>query len=189
MRTFVLAAALIALAGQAQAQTTIPGQATAERGAVSTETEQLAVNAAMTDRFEIQAGRLAVKKADHPAYLDFAQLMIADHSKTSEELKKMLPQLQGVQLPLDLDSARQAKIEKLNSLSGVAFERQYKAEQVDGHKQAIAIFQKYAQSGDNPDLKNWAEATLPLLRTHLQQAEALPDPRAEPTTGSGPESK
>jgi putative membrane protein len=185
MKTFVVAAALIALAAPVHAQTSMPAPATAESGPVSAATKQFVTNAAMTDMFEIQAGRLAIRKTDDPAYLDFAQLMIADHTKTTEELKKMVPQLQGVQLPQDLDSTPKAKIDKLSSLSGAPFERQYKTDNVEGHKQAIAMFQNYAQSGDNSDLKKWAGDTLPLLKTHLQHAEALPDPRPAPTTGSG----
>jgi putative membrane protein len=192
MKTFIVAAALVALAAPVHAQTSASppaNQQTAEQGTVPAATKNFVTNAAITDMFEIQAGRLAIKKTDDPAYLDFAQLTIADHSKTSEELKKMVPQLQGVQLPQDLDGTHKAKIDKLNSLSGAAFERQYKTDQVEGHKQAIAMFQNYAQSGDHPDLKKWAGDTLPILNTHLQHAEALPDPRSAPTTGSGPKTR
>ncbi len=196
MKKLVLAAALGALAAPLHAQTSAPttaspsapataNQLNAQKGAVSAATKKFATTAAMTDMFEIQAGQLAQQKASDPAYKDFAQLIIADHTKTTDQLKGMAPKLQGVELPQELDKTHQAKIDKLNSLSGAAFERQFKTEQVQGHKQAIQEFQAYAKSGDNPDLKAWAEQTLPALKTHLQHAEALPNPRSAPTTGSG----
>lgn len=192
MKKLVLAAALLALAAPVHAQTAAPpaaNQKNAEPGSVSAETKKFATTAAMTDMFEIQAGQLALKKADGPAFQDFAQLTIADHTKTTQELKPMAANLRGLQLPLDLDSAHKQKIDQLRALSGAAFERQYKTEQVAGHKQAVELFENYAKSGDNPDLKSWAERTLPTLKAHLQHAEALPSPQPVPTTGSGAKSK
>ena len=190
MKKLVLAAALLALAAPLHAQTAAPSAATnAEQGSMSAETKTFVTTAAMTDMFEIQAGQFALKKADDPAFQDFAQLTIADHTKTTQQLRTMAANLRGVQLPQALDSALKQKIDQLGSLSGAAFERQYKTEQVAGHKQAVALFETYAKSGDNPELKDWAAQTLPILKMHLQHAEALPSPRPAPTTGSGTESR
>jgi putative membrane protein len=110
-------------------------------------------------------------------------MTIEDHTKTTDQLKGMAPKL-GIELPQQLDKTHQAAIDKLKAQSGAAFERIYKTDQVKGHREAIAMFERYARSGDNPDLKKWASDTLPTLRKHLQHAEALPRP-APATTGSG----
>ena len=186
MKKLVLAAALVALAAPVHAQTAAPATANQKNvGPVSAATKKFVTTAAMTDMFEIQAGQLAQQKADDSAYKDFAQMIVGDHTKTTDQLKSMAPQLQGVQLPQQLDATHKAKVDKLSSASGAAFERQFKTEQTQGHKQAIQEFQTYAKSGDNAELKAWAEQTLPALKTHLQHAEALPSPRSAPTTGSG----
>jgi putative membrane protein len=192
MKKLVLVAALFALAAPVQAQTMAPAPASpknATQGTVSDATKKFVTTAAMTDMFEIRAGQLALRKADTPAFQDFAGMTIADHTKTSQQLKPMAASLPGVQLPVDLDGALKQKIDQLGSLSGAAFESQYKAEQVSGHKEAVALFERYANSGDNPELKSWAANTLPTLRRHLEHAEALPNPQAAPTTGSGTTSK
>jgi len=176
MKKLVLAAALLALAAPVRAQNAQPSAAPPAR-------EKFAQTAAMTDMFEIQAGRLAQQKSTEKAYKDFAAMIISDHTKTSEQLKSMAPKLH-VQLPQELDRAHKAKIEELSSVDGAAFDRRFKAAQLEGHKQAIAEFERYANSGDNADLKSWAEQTLPTLKTHLQHAEALPNPGPAPTTGS-----
>jgi len=182
MKTLVVAAALLALAAPLHAQNATDqmknGQPPAKTSAA---TQKFVKTAAITDMFEIQAGKLAQEKAENQAYKDFAQMTINDHTKTSDELKGMNV---GVQLPQDLDGAHKAKIKKLNSLSGAAFERQYKTDQIEGHKQAVALFEQYGRSGDNAQLKQWAQTTLPTLKTHLQHAEALPRP-APATVGSG----
>ena len=38
---------------------------------------------------------------------------------------------------------------------------------------ASSLFERYAKSGDNPKLKDWAGKTLPTLQHHLQMAENL----------------
>jgi putative membrane protein len=183
MKKLILAAALLALTAPSLAQNAPGAGQNAGQGAASPATQKFVPNAAITDMFEIQAGQLALQKSARNEYQDFAQMTITDHTQTTDQLKSMVPKLQGVQLPQDLDSTHKAKIDKLNSLSGAAFERQYKTDQVQGHKQAIRMFETYAKSGDNADLKQWAKNTLPVLKKHLDHAQALPGP--SPTVGSG----
>src|SRR4051812_27282641 len=110
MKKLALAAALVALAAPVHAQTSGPTTASpsapgtanpmnAQTGTVSAATKKFVTTAAMTDMFEIQAGQLAQQKADDSAYKEFAQMIVADHTKTTDQLKSMAPKLQGVQLP------------------------------------------------------------------------------------------
>ena len=45
--------------------------------------------------------------------------------------------------------------------------------QVSAHKDAVSLFERYAKSGDDPKLKDWAGKTLPALQHHLQMAQDL----------------
>ena len=45
--------------------------------------------------------------------------------------------------------------------------------QVSAHKDAVALFARYAKGGDNADLNAFAAKTLPLLREHLKMAQDL----------------
>jgi putative membrane protein len=45
--------------------------------------------------------------------------------------------------------------------------------QVDAHKDAIYLFERYSKGGDNADLKDWSGKTLPALRHHLDMAQTL----------------
>jgi len=40
------------------------------------------------------------------------------------------------------------------------------------HWNAQAVFRNYVQTGPDPDLKQWARQTVPMLREHLQSAIA-----------------
>jgi putative membrane protein len=45
--------------------------------------------------------------------------------------------------------------------------------QTDAHKQAVALFSAYANSGDDPALKEFAKATLPTLKMHEKLVKNL----------------
>jgi putative membrane protein len=126
--------------------------------------------AAMSDMFEIQESKLAADRGN-AATKAFASQMITDHTKTSTELKGMLPT--GVTPPTALDSSHQKKLDKLASLNGNDFEKQYRSDQVSAHKSAVSLFERYSKGGDNPNLKTWAGTTLPTLQGHLKMVQDL----------------
>ncbi len=100
--------------------------------------------------------------------------MLTDHEKTSNELKSMVQSgSAGVSIPSDLDSSHQKTLDKLKGLNGAEFTKQYDKEQVSAHKEAVSLFRRYAKSGDDAALKNWAGKTLPDLERHLELARNL----------------
>jgi putative membrane protein len=121
---------------------------------------------------EIEAGKVAEQKGNAEEK-KFASQMIADHTKTSSELKGLVTSSEGVQIPSGLDSSSQSKLDKLRDTKPENFASQYNPMQVSAHKDAVSLFERYAKSGDNPKLKDWAGKTLPTLRHHLEMAQAL----------------
>ena len=100
--------------------------------------------------------------------------MVADHTKTSSELKGLVTGGKvKADLPDALDSSHQSKLDKLKGESGKDFSSDFDSDQVSAHKDAVSLFERYAKGGDNADLKNWAGKTLPVLKHHLAMAQAL----------------
>jgi putative membrane protein len=127
--------------------------------------------AAVSDMFEIESSKLAQQKAD-AASKAFAAKMVADHSKTSSELKS-LAQRAKVEVPKQMDSAHQQKLDKLKGLSGDNFDSEYDSMQVQAHEDAVSLFERYAKGGENAGLKQFATKTLPHLQQHLKMAREL----------------
>jgi len=126
--------------------------------------------------YEIEASRLAEQRSQNAQVKQFAQHMLRDHQKTTNELKGMLPQLQGVsaqQMPTGLDQQHQALVQQLQGAQGAEFDRVFAQQQLQSHQTAVELFRAYAQSGDNAQLKQWAGQTLPSLEEHLRQAQQL----------------
>lgn len=61
----------------------------------------------------------------------------------------------------------------MKALQGNDFTKQYHSDQVEAHKNAVDLFKRYDDSGDQPDVKTWAAATLPHLQHHLDMAIGL----------------
>lgn len=129
---------------------------------------------AISDMFEVQTSQIALAKQPDSDTKPFAEKMVTDHQKTSSELKALV---QGgkvkAKLPTALDSEHQKLLDELKAKSGRDFDQSYDQAQVKGHKDAVALFEAYAKSGDDPELKSWAAKTLPHLKEHLSMAEKL----------------
>lgn len=140
---------------------------------IAPKTEDFVKEVAMSDMFEIQSGKLAQSKGT--ATKEFGAQMVADHTKTSAELKSLIASASAkVQPPTALDDAHKKKLDKLNGLNGKDFDEAYAEAQVEAHEDAVNLFDRYAKGGDNPQLKSWAEKTVPALRHHLEVAKKLP---------------
>ena len=149
--------------------------ATGSRAAALT-AAAFARTAAMSDLYEMEASRLAEQRSQSAQVKQFAQHMLRDHQKTTNELKGLLPQIQGVsasQLPTSLDQQHQALVQQLQGAQGAQLDRVFAQQQIQAHQTAVDLFRSYAQSGDNAQLKQWASQTLPSLEEHLRQAQQL----------------
>jgi putative membrane protein len=127
---------------------------------------------AISDMFEIESSKLAQERADAPSKT-FAARMIKDHTGTSTELKGIAAKVK-LDVPPAMDSAHQGKLDKLKSLQGADFDKEYDSMQIDAHKDAVDLFDRYSKRGDNKDLKAFAAKHLPHLKDHLKMAQELP---------------
>jgi putative membrane protein len=134
-------------------------------------TKDFVTQAAVSDMFEIQSSKMASAKLTG-AQKGFADQMVADHTKTTTELTQAATGV-GVPLPTGMDSAHQKMLNTLNGLTGDQFRKEYFSDQVSAHKDAVSLFQRYGNSGENGTLKGWAAKTLPALQHHLDMAQGL----------------
>lgn len=148
--------------------------APAAQSADALPTEDFVRMVAIGDMFEIQSSKMAVDKARDETVKRFARMMIEAHQKTSAELKSTVEAAQiKAQIPSTLDQAHKLKFDQLRSAAGDRFDATYGAMQVEAHQQAITVFENYARAGADAKLKEWAEATLPTLKQHLEEASKL----------------
>jgi putative membrane protein len=129
---------------------------------------------AMSNMYEIEAGKIASTKGKSGVVKQFGQHMVEAHSQTTAELKGIVEAEKiNVTLPAKLDDDHQKLIEKLNEASAEYFDKTYADQQEEAHKEAVKLFESYAKDGDNAAVKAFAAKTLPVIKEHLQSAKKL----------------
>jgi putative membrane protein len=121
---------------------------------------------------EVAMGNMAQQKAQSPSVKDFGAQMVKDHSAANEKLKA-LAKSKNITLPANPSVAEMEARSKLQVLSGPAFDKSYIKGMIQDHEEDIAEFKKEAASGQDPDAKAFASATLPTLEAHLKKIQAI----------------
>ena len=135
--------------------------------------QDFVTKASIANKFEIDSSNLALEKSQNSDVKTLAQIMVDDHTKTGEKLKDVLASSDSDAKPADeLDSKHQQLLDKLKSLSGPAFDKEYISVQTDAHKEAVSLFTDYSKSGKEKALKAFAGETLPTLKSHLKHVQA-----------------
>jgi putative membrane protein len=116
---------------------------------------------------EISTANLALKKSSNETVKAFAQHMIDDHTKATEELKA-LAQRKNVVLPAEPDAQHAAAAKKMALMSGSAFDRLYlhEAGMVD-HRATLQLLEHIGRHAKDNDLKALAQKLTPTVVAHL----------------------
>jgi len=145
----------------------------AEKPAAAVSDAQFAMQASATDLAEVNLGRIAAQRAGNADVKQFAQRMIDEHSKSSNQMLALANKKGTVRLAERMDPMHQTLATRLLQLSGANFDREYMTHMVEGHRKAVALFEAEAQNGKDPELKAFAAKTLPTIKEHLKMAEDI----------------
>ena len=121
---------------------------------------------------EVALGSLAQQKSSNQSVKDFGAMMVKDHSAANDKLKAVAAS-KNISLPTSPSVGQMAIKTKLEVLSGETFDKSYVKGMIKDHQEDIAMFKKEAASGQDPDAKAYAIATLPTLRAHLKKIQAV----------------
>jgi len=143
-----------------------------QRGQLSAKDYKFVTDAALGGQQEVQNGELARSRAGSQAVRDFGDRMVADHSRANDELKEIVMR-KGATVPMELPRSERMSMNKLEKQSGVDFDREYTRMMLKDHKKDVKEFQRAARSLDDPDLRAFAQRTLPTLEQHLRMAENM----------------
>ncbi|TKK69799.1 DUF4142 domain-containing protein [Ilyomonas limi] len=141
-------------------------------GMVNATDSAFVLSAGMSNAAEIDAANLALTKSTDSAILHFAQMMITDHSAAQTSLAAIAGKY-NLTVPDSADAMHQQLAASLALMSGRAFDSMYIHQQVTDHQAAVQLYQNEENGGNNTDLKNFADSTLPKLQMHLDSANTI----------------
>jgi len=141
--------------------------------------------AASINMAEVEAGKLAQSQAQSADVKSFADMMVKDHTDANDKLRTAAGTSAG--FPSDILPEHKAAADQFKNQKGAAFDRAFIDAMVDGHQQAIDLFQQEASSGQNDQLKSFAQSMLPSLKMHLDHAKEIQSNLSNPTMTTPPD--
>jgi putative membrane protein len=128
--------------------------------------------AAETSMSQVDLGKLAEQRSQNAEVKKFAQQMVEEHSKLTEQLRQ-LGSSEHINLPTsvarrDADTHRQLQKE-----SGVGFDKNYMQQVVSELEKSVGEFKRGASATNKLALKEFYERNQPTLESELQQAKQL----------------
>ena len=138
---------------------------------------QFVQDASVAGSTEIDAAKLAMTRSDDRRVRSFASHMVLDHTRLAAQLQVAVPT--GVSAPIDNPDT--ALLNSIRDLKGAAFDQAYVSKLgLEGHRQALALFEQEAHGGQNERLRRLANEALPTIREHLKMAQDLARERGMP---------
>ncbi|MDB4924538.1 MAG: hypothetical protein JWR23_594 [Mucilaginibacter sp.] len=119
----------------------------------------------------IKASGLAISNSRNQRVIQFAKMMIDDHTQLATDLEK----LQAANFVISEDSisaVHQQMLVDLEKKRAAAFDKAYMQEIISEHEQQVALFNSASREKD-PDISGLAQKTLPALKAHLDSAKAI----------------
>lgn len=130
--------------------------------------DQLAVaNAA-----EIQASQAVLGRTQYDDTRTLAHRLIDDHTALGQQLAALAEQLH-IALPDEAAVKAQAAKLQMAPAKGESVDAAFAEAQVKAHDGAVKLFQNEIASATTPELKQFAQANLPMMVHHLRMANRL----------------
>ena len=123
---------------------------------------------------EVQLGNFVASHSSNDQVKQFGQRMATDHGKANDALRT-LASSKGVDLPTALDKKHEKELAKYEREKPSEFDREYMEHMVKDHKKDVKEFDKQSKNAKDPDVKSFAEKTLPTLQEHLTLAQSTYD--------------
>lgn len=130
---------------------------------------QFLVNAAEIHLEEIQLSQIAQSNSTEPEVKKMGKIMESDHTKSLNDLKELASK-KSITIPTSLTEDNKDAYKDLSNKSGEDFDKEYCEKMVEGHKKAIEKFEDASAKSEDAEIRAWAEASLPVLRSHLDHA-------------------
>ena len=127
--------------------------------------------AAHASTMEVEFGKVAQEKAQNPRVKSFAEMMVRDHTTTNKALLQ-LGTAKNVIINVTMTPEHKKHLEEMKKLSGAAFDQHYMNMMVNDHAKDIKEFELAADNRD-PEVNQFANKTLTVLRSHLDSAKAI----------------
>jgi putative membrane protein len=121
---------------------------------------------------QVQFGQLAAQKGTSDDVKQLGQHMVEDHTAMNKDMAEAADSM-GVMLPKHIDKEDQAEFDKLNGLSGDAFDTEYLTLMVKAHHHDLREFRVEAEGTQDPALRDAVSKSAKTIHEHLVMVDQL----------------
>jgi putative membrane protein len=132
--------------------------------------QQFVTQASAAGLAEVNLARLALEQSNNADVKKFAQHIIDDHTKASQQLNSLADKHRITPAP-EMDAKHRMLAERLAQLRGADFDRAFLDAMVKDHQEAISLFERESKDGQDKELKEFASKALATLKDHLDMAQ------------------
>lgn len=130
--------------------------------------------AGASDLYERQSSQLVMQSTKNPMVRDFANMMIANHTKSTADVTAAARQARVPVMPPRLNADQTRMMVQLRAARGPARDMAYISQQKTAHDMALNLHQSYAMNGSAEPLKAAAGMIVPAVQQHIQMLQTMP---------------
>jgi putative membrane protein len=132
------------------------------------------MKAASGNMHEVKLGELASKMGTATEVKEFGQRMVKDHTKSLGDLKKAALAA-GIDVPQKMSKHHQDHVARFEKMDSKSFDKAYVRHMIHDHEEDVALFEQAGKDVKDPDLRKYADKTLPVIRDHLKMIKKVGD--------------
>jgi putative membrane protein len=122
------------------------------------------LEAALGERAAEQAASADVKR--------FGEMMAKCNTFAGDRLLA-IARNNDLEVHTDMDREDREALLNLSKMEGLDFDREYMNQAIKDHEDNLKLFEQMAKEVTNPDLRCYAQQTIPVLRRHLRMARDI----------------
>ncbi|MFZ5718069.1 MAG: DUF4142 domain-containing protein [Pseudomonadota bacterium] len=136
-------------------------------------------NACVSDLYEIEAARIALRRSRSEGVREFADRMIAHHTTAKHQMmsalrsREVTDHFKNLSPVTELDARRKTMLKHLEEAPDDDFDKTYVDQQKLAHQEAVTLHKSYADRGENPQLRSVAAGGLPMVQRHAAALERI----------------
>ena len=133
--------------------------------ALSREDKEFLKNAGELGITEVVLGNLAVERATSPELKALGARLVADHTKSNEELVALAVK-KGVEMTLEPTGAQKKMLANFKDKSGAEFDKELMEHVRKDHEKGLHAFTDAAEDSKDPDIKAFAMKNIAVMQQH-----------------------
>lgn len=129
--------------------------------------------AGASDLWEIESSKALLDKSANTDLKKFAQMMIDNHTESTQKIKTAAQSAKITPAPPKLDADQQRMLDEIKAANASGIHEAYTRHQRTAHQKALALHQNYASNGDDQALKKAAGEIVPVIQKHITELETM----------------